>query len=50
MQKWARDLRKHDVAPLVGAWIEIVLTLSALYCNCASHPSRVRGLKYVYYG
>ncbi len=33
------------VAPHTGAWIETVLFLSHLARQCASHPTRVRGLK-----
>ena len=36
----------NAVAPLAGAWIEIVLALESLKARLSSsHPSRVRGLK-----
>ena len=34
-----------DVAPFTGAWIEIREVRTMLDLFCASHPSRVRGLK-----
>ena len=35
-----------DVAPLAGAWIEMHETIMISVFVMASHPSRVRGLKY----
>ncbi len=35
------------VAPLSGAWIEIVVSAAALAFPRSSHPSRVRGLKFL---
>ena len=35
----------HAVAPFTGAWIEI-MNVSGIRGLLASHPSRVRGLKY----
>ena len=34
------------VAPLAGAWIEILLSIPASYISVASPPSRGRGLKF----
>ena len=38
--------KDHTVAPFAGAWIEIVIN-NQLSIGFVSHPSRVRGLKYV---
>ena len=38
--------RQYLVAPFTGAWIEIVTCYYYYLNNIASHPSRVRGLKF----
>ena len=37
------------VAPFTGAWIEISLHPAHLTGHIKSHPSRVRGLKFLFY-
>ena len=37
------------VAPFTGAWIEIMTGLGIFDGDIASHPSRVRGLKFILY-
>ena len=36
-----------DVAPFTGAWIEISMRSSSQESPVTSHPSRVRGLKFL---
>ena len=43
-------LINYPVAPLAGAWIEILAGIKIFPANvsaCLSHPSRVRGLKFI---
>ena len=35
-----------DVAPFMGAWIEILDSAAQILALCVSHPSWVRGLKF----
>ena len=43
---WKKSSASRSVAPFTGAWIEI-LAEAELACDlAASHPSRVRGLKF----
>ena len=43
----ACDRERNLVAPFTGAWIEIVIYHTTVGDNPQSHPSRVRGLKYL---
>ena len=40
-------MNEEGVAPFTGAWIEIISTVVLKSLSFKSHPSRVRGLKYV---
>ena len=47
MEMMNKDLANMQVAPFTGAWIEISKLPTAKKFKRWSHPSRVRGLKYV---
>ena len=47
MRKEMQGNLDSGVAPFTGAWIEIVGALIWAKVNVKSHPSRVRGLKYI---
>ena len=47
MRSERRAARPSSVAPLAGAWIEIIADTAGELGFPESHPSRVRGLKFV---